>query len=198
MKKTFFVLTIILNFLSISAQSEKHHTYYTSSEINLGNYVGIDIGLNYAYKEAYILKIGYSGNIRIPNSQPDDYTSGLVGALTLGLNNPYDQMQNYLMTLGKITRINSKNTIRLNLSAGIGYTIIKEPENWTKLDTDTLGENYSFNYRDYNTISLIINPKIEFPFTKIYGVSLSPMIQINKDRTYFGIGIGQMIGLLKN
>ena len=46
-----------------------------------------------------------------------------------------------------------------------------------------------------NRISLIINLKIEFPLTRFYGLTISPMIQINKSRTYFGIGIVYMFGL---
>ncbi|HSP84008.1 MAG TPA: hypothetical protein VLN72_09800, partial [Gillisia sp.] len=60
-----------------------------------------------------------------------------------------------------------------------------------------LDENYSYEYHKYHTVSLIINPKIEFPITRIYGLTLSPMILINKDRTYMGIGVGHMIGLLR-
>ena len=44
---------------------------------------------------------------------------------------------------------------------------------------------------------MILNPKIEFPFSRFYGLTLSPLFQINKDRTYIGIGVGQMIGLLR-
>ena len=61
-----------------------------------------------------------------------------------------------------------------------------------------LTENYTWIYNKYNTVNLIINPKIEFPFTRYFGLTISPMLQINKDRTYFGIGIGQMIGLLRS
>jgi hypothetical protein len=46
-------------------------------------------------------------------------------------------------------------------------------------------------------MSLIINPKIEFPLTNFIGLSVSPMIQLNKDRTYYGIGFGTMLGKLK-
>ena len=66
------------------------------------------------------------------------------------------------------------------------------------IDDAFLTENYTWNYKTHNTLSLIINPKIEFPFTRFYGLTISPMLQINKDRTYVGIGIGQMIGLLRN
>ncbi|WP_242082872.1 hypothetical protein [Aestuariivivens sediminis] len=60
-----------------------------------------------------------------------------------------------------------------------------------------LAENYTWDYKKHNAVSLIINPKIEFAFTRFYGLTISPMLQINKDRTYFGVGIGQMIGLLR-
>lgn len=43
----------------------------------------------------------------------------------------------------------------------------------------------------------IVNPKIEFPFNRFYGLTISPMLQVNKDRIYVGIGIGQMIGFLR-
>ena len=60
-----------------------------------------------------------------------------------------------------------------------------------------LAENYTYEYSKFNTVSLIISPKIEFPFSRIYGLTISPLIQINKDRTYLGVGIGQMMGLLR-
>lgn len=94
--------------------------------------------------------------------------------------------------------LNKSKTIRANLSFGLGLTTIKESNNWVLNNATTTYEGYqSFDTVKYNTISLIINPKIEFPFTRFYGLTISPMLQINKDRTYISIGIGQMIGLLK-
>ena len=113
------------------------------------------------------------------------------------LDSPYDQFENYQIGLGKIYDLNENGTIRINLSIGIGYTTIREPENWQTNYNVLLSDNYTWNYKKRNTVSLIINPKIEFPFTKFYGLTISPMVQLNTDRIYYGIGIGQMIGLLK-
>jgi len=44
---------------------------------------------------------------------------------------------------------------------------------------------------------LIINSKIEFPFTRFYGFTISSMAKINKDRIYYVVGFGQMYGLLR-
>ncbi|OBR40454.1 hypothetical protein A9200_15875, partial [Maribacter hydrothermalis] len=194
------IITILMSFISIhfaNAQFAENNAIYSTGELNLGNYIGFDINLNYVFKEKFSIKVGYTGNIRKPKSQPDNYTSGLTGIFSFGLANPYDQIENYQIGFGKIYKLNESGTIRTNISAGLGYTIIREPENWQMIDDVFLTENYTWNYKTHNTLSLIINPKIEFPFTRFYGLTISPMLQINKDRTYVGIGIGQMIGLLR-
>jgi hypothetical protein len=153
--------------------------------------------LNYVYKEKYSLKVGYSGFIRKPQSQPADYGSGLLGLLSWGSSNPYDQIENYQITVGKIYPLNESGSTRVNLSVGLGYTTLREPENWQKVNDSFLAENYTWNYSKSNTVSLIINPKIEFPFSQVFGLTISPMLQLNKDRTYVGVGVGHIIGLLR-
>ncbi|MFD2892676.1 hypothetical protein ACFS5J_11710 [Flavobacterium chuncheonense] len=197
MRKIIIILLMFSSNFSIAQFEENNAVYYTG-ELNIGNYIGIDFNLNYVYKEKYSFKFGYTGNLRKPKTQPKDYTSGLIGALFFGFENPYDYLENYQLGFGKICKINKAGTIRLNTSVGLGYTIIREPVNWERNENSFLVENYNWNYEKHNTISLIINPKIEFPFSRFYGLTISPMTQINKDRIYFGIGIGQMIGLLRN
>ena len=197
MKRIITILIFSISIIQVNAQFDENNAIYSTGELNLGNYIGFDINLNYVYKEKYSFKLGYTGNIRQPKSQPEDYTSGLTGILLFGLANPYDQLENYQIGVGKIYKINQSGTIRLNASIGLGYTVIREPENWERIDNGFLAENYTWNYNKYNTVSLIINPKIEFPFSRFYGLTISPLLQINKDRTYIGIGIGQMIGLLR-
>ena len=97
--------------------------------------------------------------------------------------------------------LNKSRNIRANLLFGVGYTTIIEPENWKKVKgtiiDGMLTDNYTWDYEKRHGISFIINPKIEFPITRYWGLTVSPMVQFNKDRTYFGIGIGSMLGLLK-
>lgn len=194
------IITTLIFSISINltfAQFDENNVIYSSGEVNFGNYVGIDMNLNYVYKEKYSFKIGYTGNLRKPISLPENYSPGLIGIFYFWLINPYDKFENYQIGLGRTYILNEKGTIGANLSFGLGYTTIREPENWEFIKDANFVENYTWNYRMYNTVSLIINPKIEFPFTRYYGFTISPMLQINKDRTYFGIGIGHMIGLLR-
>lgn len=197
-KRIIIILLVLFSFGKANAQMDENLAIYPTIELNLGNYTGFDLNLNVVYEEKYSFKIGYTANRRTPISQPEDFSSGLLGLIPIakGEVKPYDHFKNYQIGFGKIFILNERGTIRANISIGLGYTIIKEPEKWRKNFT-VFAPTYNWSYKTINTLSLIINPKIEFPFTRFYGFSVSPMLQINKERTYFGIGIGQMIGLLR-
>ncbi|MGB7785385.1 MAG: hypothetical protein WBL27_04720, partial [Salinimicrobium sp.] len=197
MKKIFTLLLFISGINAAHAQFYGSHPIYTTAEINFGNYIGIDIDLNYLLEEKYTFKIGYTGNVRPAVSRPDDYTAGMKGILFYGFGNPYDQLHNFHIGAGKILKINKRGTIRANLIVGLGFMTIREPVNWEKNDNTFLSESYRWDYKKYNTLSLVFNPKIEFPFTRFYGLTLSPLLQISKDRTFVGVGIGQMLGRLR-
>lgn len=199
MRELFLLVMCFISFNFVYAQFAEKNAIYATGELNVGNYVGMDLNLNYVLKEKYSFKLGYTGNLRKPISQPEDFTTGVAGILVFGLNSPVDQFENFGATAGRIYKINQSGTIRANLSLGIGYTVYTEPENWKKINESyvSISKNYSYDYAEHEAVSLIINPKIEFPITRYFGFSISPMLQINKERTYFGIGIGSMIGLLK-
>lgn len=197
-KRTILLFLLMLSINSMKAQTAENKAIYYSDGLNFGNYVGADLNLNYIYREKYSFKIGYIYDIRKSKSRPADYSSGLVKALLLGAKTPHDQMESYQIALGKVYRFNEDRFTRIVLSVGLGYTVIEEPDNWQKIeDASLFAENYTWDYKKQNTISLIINPRIEFPFTNIYGLAISPILLINKERTYIGIGVGQMIGLLR-
>ncbi len=196
-KRILPILLISMGINGAFAQEEPSNSIYLTSELNVGNYFGLDVGLNYTFKESSI-KIGYTGNLRKPKTQPEDFKWGLTGILFLGLINPYDQMANYYVGYGRVYNLNPGGTIRLNASAALGYSVVKEPTQWQKENNDGIWTgNYTWDYNQHGTVGLTINPKIEFLFSRFYGVTVSPMVQINKDRIYYGIGVGQMIGLLQ-
>lgn len=193
MKKILTTLLVMIFANMVNAQFGKNNAIYTAGEVNLGNYVGVDASLNYVYKENYSFKIAYTGVLRKSDNKPKDYVGGLFDSF----NSPHSRIENYQIAVGKIYKLNERGTFRYNLSIGVGYTTIRDAENWQKVDKKLFARNYTWDYKEHNTISLIINPKIEFPFTRYYGLTISPMLQVSKDRTYLGIGFGQMIGLLR-
>jgi len=196
-------ILLIISFLNISfvyAQIDKANSVYLSTELNKGNYFGSDINLNFVFNDNISFTIGYFGASRKSSTLPSDYSAGLEGLITFGLKTPIDEFNNFQFGLGKIINLNRKETLRLNMIVGFGYSFIKEPYNWQKLNVPLLGflsENYLYDINEINAISLTINPKLEIPIKNFYGLTLSPLIHINKQRSIFGIGIGTMIGYVK-
>ncbi len=194
----FVVIWSLLSLNMINAQFTANDAMYVTAEFNMGNYFGGDLNLNYVLNDKYTFKAGYTGNMRKAKSRPEDFTTGVVGILVWGANYPFDKYENFGVSAGRIIKMNQTGNIRMNLSFGVGYTIYTEPENWKKINDNfvSIKENYSYDHVKHHTVSLIVNPKIEFLLTKYFGLTVSPMLQVNKDRTYFGIGVGSMIGLL--
>lgn len=200
MKRTLSILVFIFSSYSMNAQFAENNSIYATTELSYGNIRGgVDLNLNYLIQNKYTFKIGYSGHGQIAESTPDDYSVGLANYIFGGfgfIDRPYDQVHNYKLTAGGIYKLNKKGTIRLNLSAGLGYTVVRKPENWL-MNPNILVENYTWNYNDRNALSLILNPKLELIVNNWYGLTLSPLLILNSHSSYVGIGLGQMIGLLK-
>lgn len=193
MKKTISIFILLFVVTNLNAQFSEKNAIYPAAEFYFGNYLGVNLNLNYVFNEKYSCQVGYSEFYRESRSKPEDLTS-LLGLISdIGDN---DYMQNYLFLVGKIFSLNEYGTTRLNTSLGIGYTNIRERTNWEFVD-NPLGDFYTSDIDKYNTVSLIINPKFEFLFTRHIGLTLSPMLQINKDRTFIGIGFGVMTGILR-
>jgi hypothetical protein len=199
MKRVIPICILLLFFLKLNAQFSENNAIYLAGGINVGNFWGMNLNLNYILNNNYSFQAGISGLFREPKSKPEDFTSGLTVAFTLGLSSYlyYDEMDTYQILFGKIFKINKIRTIRFNIAGGIGYTFLTEAINWKPATGFPLTDNYTYDIVKHGTISFIINPQVEFPFTRFAGVTLSPMLQINKYRTYIGIGVGAMLGLLR-
>lgn len=178
MKKFFILAFTIISISFANAQFIENNAIYITEEINLGNYFGGDLNLNYVWKDTYAFRLGYTGNLRRAKSLPEDFTTGAAGIMVFGLNNPVDKFENIGVSVGRILKLNPSGTIRANLSIGAGYTFYTEPTNWRKTNNSavSIAENYSYDYVRHEAVSLIINPKIEFPITKYFGFTVSPLL----------------------
>lgn len=199
MKYALVTILLLCSIPSLNAQFAENHALYLTSELNLGNYIGVDVNLNFLYKEKYSFKMGYSGNTKTPETLPDNFDPGLLGFLSS--DRPKDRIENFQATMGKVFYLNQAGTIRLNMMLGAGYTLLRAASDWERSSGGGfllyLGPNYSWTYFYDQTWSFIINPKIEFPFTWIAGFSVSPTVQLNEKSSFYGIGLGYMLGLLK-
>jgi len=200
MKRALLFLGLHLVVLNINAQSpEKEEFFYITGEIAFGNYTESNLNVNIILNEKYSLQFGYSGHVRKAKSEPYDFSSGVMGIFSLGLSGLHlDHMKNYQVLFGRVFPLDESGQIRLNLAGGVGYTVITEPTNWRRVTGNSwLGDNYKYDVEKHSTVSLIINPRFEFPLAAAIGITLYPMLQINKDRTFIGFGAGIMLGRLR-
>ncbi|TDL99438.1 MAG: hypothetical protein C4K58_05920 [Flavobacteriaceae bacterium] len=203
MKKLLFALLFGVSFAHAQNTEPvaERGAYYLTSEIGGGNYGGFNIHLNYITPENVSIKFGAS-SLRAQQYKevPDDFNyGGAVNVLFLGLGTLTEDTETYSISVGKVFPLNQRGTIRANLSAGLGYSIFTVAENFTKKDgLFYLDSNYTWEKKDYDMVSLIINPKLEFPFTRYVGLTLSPELTINEKRVYYGAGLGLMVGLLRD
>ena len=196
MKRALSILLLVTGAAAANAQFDEKNAIYFSNEFNMGGYAGVDISLNYVYDTRFAFRVGFSGNTRIARTLPSDYSPGVVGILTLGVNTPRDNFQSVHFTFGYIQKLSEAGTVRLNLSLGLGYAMTREPVNWQKID-QFLSDNYTWDYEHNHSISFVLNPKFEFPFSRYYGLSISPMVEIYDGGTFFAVGIGHIFGLLR-
>lgn len=197
MTRLLFILLLTNWLCPVHAQFWDNNFIYYGGDLNLGNYFGVNGHLDYIYQSKYSFRIGQTMSVRRARTQPEDYEKGLEHGL-FRFPNEFDHFESYYLSAGRVIILDESKTLRANLSIGAGYTTIKEPHSWEKvIDPELLYSNYTFQTKKYSTISLILNPDIEFAFTRYFGVILSPIVEINKDRTHFGIGIGIMTGLLR-
>jgi hypothetical protein len=212
MKKLPFSILVFIFFAGLldtaRAQTKAMTGLYGSGHIAVGNYRGLDLNLNYIYKAKYVLQFGVSQHHRKAASTPSNYQRGFIIEIfptAFFLDGPIDVFSNLQLTGGKIFELNKKANLRLTLVAGVALTSLREPRNWRKNTRGGGGfggdflprASHLFDYHAYNTLSIVINPKIEFPFSRFYGLSVSPQLVVNKDRTLVSIGVGHMIGFLR-
>lgn len=196
-----FLIALFFTFFSIgevSAQEIEKHLVYLSSELNLGNYVGIATDFNYIYEETYTAKFGLNANFRRSPDQPSDYNSGLAGLVTYGAASAREITVDVHLMVGKLYNLNARKTLRVNAAVGVGYTSVETVENWQKTGSNFFSGNYTYDIRSKSTASLIINPKLEIPLGRIFGFTVSPSAILNSESSYYGIGVGYMIGLIRS
>jgi len=125
---------LILFFISIqftNAQVTKNNKLYASSELSIGNYLGVDVNLNMITKKNYIFKVGFNGNFRASKSTPSDYVDIVDPVLLEG---PRDYLNRFqagfgkLYKIGKIENLAEERIIRATIPFASGITRLKERE----------------------------------------------------------------------
>ena len=185
-------ITTLLFFLSlaINAQEKKQDFFkfrYVGFALEEGNNVGTSIDLNYIYKNKISLSFGCVEGFYTPENPPTDYNT--QEAYLYG-----DHSTHVYFAVGKIIKIKRFKKTRLNLSTGLAYTKHYVNDNFVK--SNQYSNEYSFDVKTQNDLSLVLNPKLEIPLLSWVGFQLSPKVVLNKKKSFYGLGFGLMLGKL--
>lgn len=179
----------------LQTSSDKHFLF-ASGDVIAGNYKGGDIGINYIYKNKYSIKLGFSLSEKMVTSTPNNFLKSGETLSSVGLTAPTENLENIHLMLGRVFSFGAKDRLRFTIQGGPGISTVREPLFQANGSKSSLSStDYAIDYQKVSYASFIINPKVEFPLACIFGISVGPMLMLNKERTFFGASIGFMYGI---
>lgn len=198
-----FLVLALATITTANSQESKKNPLYGHVGLFWGNYFGPELGINYIKDDTYSFQISYYNHAIEAKEKPGDFNSSTPFGwsstfLFPDLEIP-DTNHSFNLLGGYIYNLNPKGTIRLNLQAGIAFIHTRYITNFEKKSAPPFfGDNYDYDSKYRNTLAIIINPKIDFPFFKGYGLSVSPLFQIGRKSTVFGVGVFHIFGRTRN
>ena len=190
-----FILCLLAT--GISAQQAAGPLWYLNGGFSVGNYWGGHVGINYVSKNNVSLQIEYSEITRKAKSTPDDFSTGLIGAMAMGMIDPQDKIHSLRFMAGKVSVLNPRASIRLNLKAGLSYLSLSNPENYRETAGLFLAPNYEWDEHKRYRIGIVLKPEFEFIFAGFLGGTASPCFEFTKGATSIGLGVNFLLGKVR-
>lgn len=199
----FFIFFLGFSFVANAQFFDKNYIYGNVG-ISGGNYYGADVGINDIYKQKYIVHLGIYSLFTEAIEKPSDYSAG-SGIFGSGDSNITDKYNMPHLTAGYVRKFNENSNFRLILQGGLGLqfreyaTNFQDYENTGGFGGFNFGTSPSHTYDFEKDVSLaiIINPRVEYTLSHVYGFAVSPLLIINNKKTFYGISIINIIGKIR-
>lgn len=191
----YFILFFFLS-LQVKGQFSENHNIYTQSGFSLGTHLGIHGSIDYIYKNTYSLSVGARLYGQKSKQRPSDFKGGFASAISLGLADGNDLYTDVYVLVGRVLPINIPER-RLNLRAGLSFTDVTKAINFQPIEKSILGGNYSFDNHRFSTVSLVLNPTLEYTFSQVLGISVYGLCIVNKETVNVAVGCGMIYGFLR-
>jgi len=188
MKKLFIIVLLFIE----CGYAQQKNLLYVSGSLEIGNHLGLDIGVTFINKNKYSFSVGGLGMLYGSDNYPDD-KDDTDSFPFYGI----DDAGHLYFSVGKLIVINNSKTSRLNLSLGFAKTSGYRRYNYIRGEKSDHGYNYSYDFENYRNYSVIINPKFEFVRYDFSGLFISPKIILNSKKSFYGIGLGLMLGKVR-
>ena len=171
---------------------DNEHLLYANGDLMVGNNSGCNLGVSFVYNSKYSVEVGYSAGSNQFVNQVPVLKSGNRSSEENFIN-PNEMMENYNIMVGRHFNLNSKETIRCIIQGGSGISVMidqltKQPESNSGFEKKELLKN-----RD---VSFMINSKLEFPITDLFGFSVGPTLIMNHEKRYLSLSVGFIYGVI--
>ncbi|BDD10705.1 hypothetical protein FUAX_31370 [Fulvitalea axinellae] len=194
-----YIFISLFTLLSLAASGQKPETTLAyarySTLLPSNGTIGIRAGFTLVKYERNIYELGFSINAKDAESIPSDYEPPFT-FVPFSLN-PKDVLYSTELLVGRMKNLNARGTVRLNLKGGLALSFLAEPTNWTpKNDGCVLfcDENYTYDSKNTFMPGIVLKPEIEFPFSRVFGLSVAPTAIITTGHSVFGVNFGMIVG----
>ncbi|MGY5355034.1 hypothetical protein [Wenyingzhuangia sp. IMCC45467] len=172
--------------------AQEVNSLYLSSALELGNYAGMDGNLTFISKNKLSVSAG-AGWMLYEN---ENYPNDIDDSDKIGFGGVDGSVYAYL-TAGKIVQFKKSNRVRLNLSGGLVMMWSDIEENYIRGQQTDRGYYYDYDINSYQTIGLILNPRLEISIFSMVGLYISPKVILSQKKSFYGVGLGYMFGKLR-
>lgn len=162
------------------------HLLYTHGDLMVGNFNGGDIGVSFVFDNKISMQFGFSAISNQPSSNPANY---LKKGKESDLSTPASirNTENFHFMLGRVFTLNTKRVVRFVAQGGPGlFSSMENSSGQLELDNKK------------QSVSLMLNTKIEFPLTNSIGISAGPTYIFSKESSFLGCSIGFLYGIIKS
>ncbi|MFN0217160.1 MAG: hypothetical protein ACKVT2_23120 [Saprospiraceae bacterium] len=199
MKNTLFFVVAFGCAVTSTAQDPLNQLYVFASLGGGGSHGTANISLDFIASNKYFLSIGK--RIQIKNSQemPKDYFPGDGLYNLLGSDGPDQETGMLALTFGRAIPFDTGP--RLILASGLGIGTVTKPGNFIKQQQAQtwLGtsSNYTYDLEETTAIGLLLNARLDFPFTRFIGLSAGSTAILSKKDPYIGLELLLHLGYLR-
>ena len=184
--QTLIILFLLALHADISvAQTGDSSKVRMTAEVGLGagSHTSFKMAVNSVFAKNNILGLIISLGVRDGMFVPSNYNSGSL--IKLGDGIPNEKVFAIGIMYGKMLYSTSP-MVRISLKGGLAYCAVVEPKNFKYGHYGFFGPNYTYDRVTVPTLGLVLNPGIEFPFAKGFGMGLGILSCINKESSTIG------------
>ena len=188
MKYKSILAAIVCSIFSCTYSEAQVHNFFVCGEtgLGLGTHTSLKLALNAVVNKSIFTACFYHSSRRGPEV-PADYDPFLWS--------DRETMDVFGLMYGRVI-YTSNPYVRYTIKAGIGMGKVISPVDFVRYSG--LLTNYTFTKREEAITALLLNPTVDLPFSRGFGLSCGLFANVNLVSPAFGIEGSLLFGYLRN